>query len=206
MKRFVLTLIISAALFHCFAQKEKKEEEKEKFFTKYKLFAGGGTTVSIFYGTTLGIAPHLGYSLTNWADVAINLDYNYQAQRDYFDYGDKIRQTIIAPGGFIRLFPVNFLFAQVQYQHNFIRLRYIPENNSGDEIYHFNSNSVLVGAGYTGGRDGYDDEGYYYFSVMFDVLGSQNSPYIDNRGRKIPIIKAGYSIRLFQKPKHRKRK
>jgi hypothetical protein len=204
MKKIVLVFITLGVLTISYAQKgEKDEDENGKWFKKEKLFAGGGTTISFFSGgMAFGVAPHIGYSFTKWADFAVDVDFNYQTQRDYFYDGDKLRQTIIAPGAFVRLFPVNFLCAQVQYQHNFIKLRYLPD----DFRYFDESNSILLGLGYTGGRDAYDDEGYYYFSVMFDVLGLENSPYIDNRNRKVPIIKAGYSVRLFPKPKHRKRR
>ena len=48
-------------------------------------------------------------------------------------YGDKLRQTVYGPGAFVRLFPVNFLFASAQYEYNLIHLKYIPANNGSIE-------------------------------------------------------------------------
>jgi hypothetical protein len=54
-----------------------------------------------------------------------------------------------------------------------------------------------VGAGYTQGRIP-GNNGFFYLSVLFDVSGNKNSPYTDNYGRTIPIIRAGINIPLFK--------
>lgn len=149
--------------------------------------------------TAIGVSPHFGYSVTKWLDVAVNLNFNYISQRDIYIAQDKIRQTTIGPGSFIRLFPVNFLFAQVQFERNFMTQKYIPAPNSLytlDKV-KFNSNSLLLGAGYTSGRSP-NNNSYYYLSILFDVLKEPNSPYTDSYNRTIPIIRAGYNIALFQ--------
>ena len=100
---------------------------------------------------------------------------------------------------------MHFLFAQVQYEHNFIRQKYIPVSGSGypDEVIHFDANSVLVGGGYTTGRrEGSNTFGY--FSVLWDITRVAESPYVDNLGRSVPIIKAGINIGLNQGKKHRR--
>jgi hypothetical protein len=60
------------------------------------------------------------------------------------------------------------------------------------------SNSILVGGGYSTGRDPVAKGVYGYLAVLFDVSRDVNSPYTDNAGRPIPIIRAGVHIPLFQ--------
>lgn len=200
---WVLLMIVSAQ--PAFAQsqskiEEEEEEEDQRTFKKENLFVGG--TVNLGFGnnvTQLGIGPFIGYSLTNYLDVAFAPNISYISQRDNFVLDDKLRQTIYGPGTFVRLFPVKFLFAQVQYEFNLIRNKYIyPESfNLPDVKDKLDAHSLLVGAGYAGGRDKFN-KSFYYISIMWDVADSRNSPYKDNQNRNVPIIRAGYNIALFQ--------
>lgn len=203
MKKAILILLLPIS-FYAKAQsnEDHKDDQKDEKggFKKEKLFTGGSANVGFStYYTSLGIAPQLGYSLTNWADAGITLNVNYTSQRDYNFYGDKLRQTVYGPGAFVRLFPVNFLFGTAQYEFNMIHLNYIPAGNSGysPAKNNINASSLLVGGGYAGGR--YKGSNTYYFlSVTWDILGDKNSPYVDGLGRSIPVIRAGYNIGLFQ--------
>jgi hypothetical protein len=196
----LFVILLAVASYHAFAQSgEEKKEEKKGGFKKEKLFTGGSATVGFSsYSTVLGITPQFGYSLTNWADAGITFNLNYTSQRDYQDYGDKLRQTVYGPGAFVRLFPVNFLFASAQYEYNIIHVKYSPADNGFPvPAYNVNASSLLLGAGYAGGRERGNNT-YYFLSVSWDVLGDKNSPYIDGLGRSSPIIRAGYNIGLFQ--------
>ena len=128
MKRIIASLLLTTILsVHLFAQKEKEEEEVKKGFNKENLFTGG--TVSLgFYNNTflIGASPVFGYSLTNWLDAGIVVNYNYSSYRDYNGVlNAKLRQNVFGGGGFIKLYPVRFLFAQAQIEHNFIRQKYM---------------------------------------------------------------------------------
>ena len=196
----LFVILLAFASYHAFAQSgEGKKEEKKGGFKKEKLFTRGSATVGFSsYSTVLGITPQFGYSLTNWADAGITFNLNYTSQRDYQDYGDKLRQTVYGPGAFVRLFPVNFLFASAQYEYNMIHVKYSPADNGFPvPAYNVNASSLLLGAGYAGGRERGNNT-YYFLSVSWDVLGDKNSPYIDGLGRSSPIIRAGYNIGLFQ--------
>lgn len=176
---------------------EKQKDEKPAHgFKKENLFTGGSANLGFSsYSTNLGISPQFGYSLANWIDAGITLNFNYLSQKDpYF----KIHQTIYGPGAFIRLFPVKFLFATAQYEYNFIHQKTFPYD-TGFPVPDINvqSGSLLVGGGYAGGRERSNNT-YYFFSVMWDILGNKYSPYIDNYDRAIPVIRAGYNIGLFQ--------
>ncbi len=185
------------------AQEEEKDEKitKEGGFKKENLFTGGNLTLQ--FGnqtTTLGVSPYFGYSITRWLDVAASLNFNYTSQRDFQFLDDRLRQTMYGPGAFVRIFPLNFLFAQAHFEHNFIKLKYIPDNNNNTvptEKYSLDASSFLVGGGYAGGRNR-DSRSFYYISVFWDIAGNENSPYLDNQRRTVPIIRAGYNIALFQ--------
>lgn len=199
MKKIVATVLLAAFVCTSFAQTEddkENSEEKTGGFKKEYLFTGGNINLSFFNGVTvLGASPQLGYAVTNWLDAGVIFGYTYSSQRDYYS-DDKFRQSIIGPGAFARIFPINFLFATVQYEHNFIRQKYLFAGG-GSEVTKFDVNTLLVGLGYTSGRE-FRNSPYYYFSVSVDVLNRPNSPYTDNRNNVLPVIVAGFNIPLFQ--------
>lgn len=175
------------------------EEEKKKGFKKENLFTGGSISLAFYNNTFLiGASPVLGYSLTDWIDAGIVVNYNYTSYRDYnFVFNDKLRQTVYGGGVFARIYPVRFLFAQVQPEHNFLHLKYIP-NVGSSQTYNTSVNSLLVGGGYTTGRYKGDKSPFYYVAVLWDVSGNDASPYTDGYGRSIPIIRAGLQIPIGQ--------
>lgn len=198
MKKTIFLLLLPLC-FHANAQESEGAQFKPKAgFQKQKLFSGGSANLGFSSGSTmLGITPQLGYSLTNWLDAGINFNINYLSQRDYYN-GDKYRQTTFGPGAFMRLFPVNFLFASAQYEYNSMHLKKIPSQNGIPSTKtSINANSFLIGAGYAGGRQS-GGNSYYFLSIMWDVSGDPNSPYRDSYGHINPVIRAGYNIGLFQ--------
>lgn len=207
MKRAFLLLLLCSSI-QLFAQKEKdkdKEEEKkegssEKRKFKENLFTGGTVSLSFFNNIFLiGGNPQFGVSPTNFMDVGIVVNYNYTSFRDYSVINDKLRQKDYGGGGFLRLYPVRFLFVQGQLEHNWLTQKYIPPApSSAIEKRNYTSNSFLIGGGYTTGREGRGGRPFYYLSVMFDVMKELYSPYTDNYGRTIPIVRGGIQIPLFQ--------
>jgi hypothetical protein len=202
-KKFAYVLLIALLTGDSMYAQDTNESDggERKGFKKEKLFSGGNISLSFFNSTFLvGASPLLGYSLTQWADAGIVANISYSSTRDFGGVFDaKLRQTVYGGGGFVRLFPVKFLFVQAQAEHNFISYKYIPPGNSGGttEKDKTSVNSLLVGGGYTQGREP-GNNGFFYVSVLFDVSGNNNSPYTDNFGRPIPLIRAGINIPLFQ--------
>ncbi len=199
MKKLFLFVVPVLMAFQALAQEEPAEEEK-KGFKKENLFTGGSISLSFFNNAFLvGANPVFGYSLNRWADAGILGNYTYTSYRDYYYVNDKLRQTIYGGGVFLRLFPVRFLFAQGQVEYNWIRLKYIPPPNSGlSETNKVSATSLLVGGGYTTGRDPDNKSPYAYIAILFDILKNENSPYTDNLGRSLPLIRAGINVPLFQ--------
>ena len=192
----VLILLFSGSFL--FGQ-EKEEEEKQKTSFKENLFTGGSVSLAFYNNTFLiGASPVFGYSLTNWLDAGVVVNYNYTSYRDVSLFNDRLRQKVYGGGGFVKLYPVRFLFAQAQFEHNFIRQKYIPPNGGTTSTAKDDASSFLIGGGYTTGRWGRGGEMFYYLAILFDVSGNTNSPYTDAYGRTIPIIRGGIQIPLFQ--------
>lgn len=193
-------LILVFVLLNATVYAQDRDEHRRDENPMARFFTGGSLNLGFSSNSTnLGISPQFGYSLAGWADVGLNVNINYISQRDYSVGGDKMRQTIIGPGVFARLFPVKFLFATTQFEYSFIKYKYIPAAGSGyqPDKSSVQAPSLLLGAGYAGGRER-GSNSYYYFSVSWDVMGDKNSPYIDSYGRAVPVIRAGYNIGLFQ--------
>ena len=198
MKKFFLLLFCMMLIDQwIFAQEEDPTEEKG--FKKENFFTGGSVSLSFFNQSFLiGVNPVFGYSLAKWVDLGLVVNYSYASYRDYSVFDDRLKQSIYGGGLFTRLFPVHFIFAQAQVEHNWIRVKYLPPNNGPSIVDDVSANSFLVGAGYTTGRDKYNKTVYGYLAVLFDLSNNTNSPYTDNAGRSIPIIRAGINIPLFQ--------
>ena len=195
MKIILLVAFVFTFSISCFAQ----DSTEQRGFKKEKLFTGG--SVSLSFGNNsflIGVNPVLGYSLTNWADAGIAVNYNYTSYRDVSVFDDKLRQSVYGGGVFTRLFPVRFIFVQGQLEHNFIKQKYMQPNGGGRENFNSSATSLLVGGGYTTGRYGGSGNTFGYLAVLFDVLKEQDSPYTDNAGRIIPILRAGINVYLFQ--------
>lgn len=181
------------------AQRKEKEEDEKTGFDKENLFTGGSVSLAFYNNTFLvGASPVFGYSIANWADLGIVANYNYASYRDYGNvYNDKLKQYVYGGGGFVKLYPVRFLFAQAQYEYNFIKQKYIP-NIGNTQTQTAEAGSFLIGGGYTTGRYGRGGAPFFYLSILFDISNNANSPYTDAYGRTIPIIAGGIQIPLFQ--------
>lgn len=198
MKKIVVALLI---LFFAGTTHAQYEETETKGFAKENLFTGGSISVSFFNNTFLiGGSPVLGYKIANFIDAGIVVNYQYTSIRDYTVFNDRLRQSIYGGGAFTRLYPITFLFAQAQFEHNFITQKYVPAPNSGASSFKAktSANSVLIGGGYTSGRGREGNNPFFYLSLLFDVSGNTNSPYTDGAGRSVPVIRAGFNIPLFQ--------
>jgi hypothetical protein len=204
MKKIWMVLLLVSPVLAVWAQddedSEKEKEEKPATFSKYNMIGGGNFTASFFGVTAVGLSPYVGFKLTPFLDAAASINFFYQSQPSFNFTNDRIRQTILAPGAFIRIFPVNFLYAEAHFEHNFIWQRYKPGSGSPmpDEKINFKVNSLLCGIGYTSGRAPGSDN-FFYFSVSWDLMNQDLSPYTDNNRRPYPVMRAGFNFKLFNK-------
>ena len=197
MKRLLLSLLFISAVQLLSAQEDSTGVRRG--FKKENLFAGG--TISLGFGTNyfqVGGNPMFGYSLNRFVDAGIAANYIHTAYRDYSYAVERLRQNLYGGGVFLRAYPVKFLFGHAQIEHNFIALKAIPTNGGSAEKYNESATSFLVGPGYATGRQPGSGGAYGYLSVMWDLMDDENSPYVDNMGRKVPIIRGGIIVPLFQ--------
>ncbi|RYY97957.1 MAG: hypothetical protein EOO11_09430 [Chitinophagaceae bacterium] len=202
MKKVLASLVLVLSLATASAQ--VVDSLQPRGFQKNRLFVGGSLSLGFGTGYFLGgINPMFGYSVTNWLDAGIAANYTF-TQIKYIDAytgertGEKARQSLYGGGVFTRIYPVRFLFAQAQFERNFINLTYDP--GSGGESFKEKrqANSLLVGAGYTSGRSPGAGGAYGFVSILWDVLKDENSPYTDGTGRMTPQVRAGFIVPLFQ--------
>lgn len=211
----VLFLNLSVNLFAQETEMEKadNDEGSEKGgFKKENLFTGGGIQLS-FSGSSFvaGASPVLGYSINRWIDAGIVVNFTYYTNRhvtyydnytgQYFTSDDKLKQTIFGPGVFLKVYPAKFLFVQAQAEINYTTQKLIFSNGAPEEKNKYSAPSLLVGAGYSGGREGIGSF-FYHISIMFDVLRDRNSPYVEEisngKVNVLPIVRAGIQVPLFQ--------
>ena len=212
LKKVLLCLAISCSTLSVFAQdKTNTPEPEEKFFKLENLFTGGNVSLGFGGGSRIsqfsaGIVPHFGYKFFNWLDAGISFNVNYNQFKDKISSPVyKQNQTTFGPGVFTRIYPVNFIFAQAQFEHNFTSGK---EGYSGSQSQKFNvdASSFLVGAGYAQGRENGNNT-FFYLSLSVDVLKNINSPYVNvvynsltgtYQARMAPIFRAGVNVALFQ--------
>ena len=204
MKKMLFLLLANLVLLGTIKAQDEDEDEK-KGFKKDHLFTGGSISLAFYSNTFLiGGSPVFGYNLTKWLDAGLVINYNYASYRDVYLFDDRMRQSNWGGGAFLRLYPIKFLFAQAQAEHNWMQLKYIyPNDSSPDEKTKFTGNSFLVGGGYCTGREPKSGQPFYYLSIMFDIGNDINSPYTDAYGRTIPIIRGGLQIPICQGNKRR---
>ncbi len=190
------TLILAAAIlgFAIAAQAQSDGFKKENLFT------GGNVQASFSSGgTVLGLSPTLGYSLNKYLDAGIMINFTYTGYTIYT--GDKYREYDYGPGVFARVYPINFLFLQGNFEHNFVSQNLKSGSGLPNENSQLQANSLLIGGGYCSGRQDASTP-FFYLSIMVDLLRDPNSPYyqpLQNGSlQALPVIKAGFQIPLFQ--------
>jgi hypothetical protein len=194
MKKLIIVIFIISG-FCGFAQ----EDDSHEGFDPSNLFTGGSVSFGLGFGSynktfLAGINPHFGYTIAKWIDAGIAVNFQYYTAKDIYNY--KYRSTTYGPAIFTRIYPVRFLFIQVQPEYNFIKQKFILlDGNTLQDNLH--AKSLLLGAGYTTSRS--DKNSFTYLSILFDVLKDPYSPYIDGYGRIIPVVRAGINIGLNKK-------
>lgn len=212
LKTFFIGIGLACLTTSAFAQdKTNTPEPEEKFFKLENLFTGGNVSLGFGGGSRInqfsaGVVPHFGYKFFNWLDAGISLNVNYNQFKDKMSSPTyKQNQTTFGPGVFTRIYPVNFIFAQAQFEHNFTTVK---EGYSGYPRQKFkaDASSLLVGAGYAQGRESGNNT-FFYLSLSVDVLKDINSPYVNvvynsltdrYEARMAPIFRAGMNVALFQ--------
>ncbi len=163
-------------------------------FRKDNIFLGTGLNLGFANSSfNVGLNPEVGYSVTRWLDAGLAFNFNYFSQNasDYYQY--RTRNFNYGAGPFLRLWPINFLYVQVQPELNWTAGSRKDVLLGNTEKYNTNSGSLLVGIGYGTKILG---SHYSYFSLMLDVLQDRNSPYRDAYSDPLPVFRAGFGFYL----------
>ena len=168
------------------------------------VFFGGGLVLGGGTGTfQIGLNPELVKSYNEYVDLGAAVNF-YYASYKYLDNAGNVlsrtNNTQLGVGGFARVWPLQKLFIQLQPEYNwtFSRARdFSSSGNSGSAS--VSAPSVLTGIGY-GQRS---ENGFSYFSIMFDLVNSPKSPYRMGQLTAQPIFRAGFGIPIrFRKSKN----
>jgi hypothetical protein len=199
MKRILLLLLICTG-FTASAQEvytssgkpsnAKKRVQKEKGFDPSKLIFGGGLQLGFGNITSISVSPIVGYRLTDNLAVGIGLGYQYLKIKDYFPIEDAstgqvylfdYKSSIISTSVWSRYLITPSIFANVEYEHNFMSFqdyRYSPTGSGAIEGYKvkYQAPCLLLGAGW---RQEISDNASMFIMVMYDVIQDKYSPYKD---------------------------
>ena len=169
-------------------------------FKKENIFIGGGLNIG-FASNTFGVGgtPEIGYSIAQWLDAGIGFNINYASQGadQYYNNNTRIRNFSYGGGPFVRIYPVQFLFLQAQYEKNWGTLS-SKYSDGYTQKYKYNSNSLIAGIGYAQRVVGQTN---FYTMIGLDLLNDYNSPY-RLYGTKLPVIRAG--VNFYLQPSRRK--
>lgn len=193
MKKILLALCLISVLT---ATAQEGETLTPKGFDRNRVFIGSGLNLGLSNRSfNIGLNPEIGYSLNNWLDVGIATNFSYFTQSADLN-GIRYRDLNYGLGAFVRAWPLNFLFVQVQPENNWINsAQYIPSTNQ-NFTYKLNASSLLAGIGYGSRQVG---ARISYFIILIDVAAQRNSPYVDSYGSQQPVFRAGFGFYL--KPK-----
>jgi hypothetical protein len=172
-------LLLAACLLTCFAATSFAQDEEEpvkKGFDKEKLFFGGNFGLGFGNVSTLiNISPQVGYRFNRYlaAGVGVNFIYSsYHYQYTVPEY--KEQYGVTGMNVFGRVYPIDFLFLQLQPEMNYTWGKYkfydgTPDLKQDSKFVP----SLLGGAGAAipAGR------GAFIVMVQYDLLQNVRSPY-----------------------------
>jgi hypothetical protein len=156
---------------------------------------GGGLVLGGGSGSfQIGINPEMVKSYNDYIDLGVisNIFYSSFRTTEISSTNEKFRKMQFGLGGFARLWPVNEFFLQVQPEYNWTWAKQVNVVSNSSNKVSVSATSVLAGIGY-GKRT---ENGFSYFSIMLDLINSQQSPYGMGQLRPQPIFRAGFGLTI----------
>jgi hypothetical protein len=88
-------------------------------FTKENMFIGGNLALGYNgWDFNAGISPEVGWTLAKWFDAGLLINLNYSSERadptGYYNSDIRYRSFNYGVGAFARIYPVDFLFFQIE--------------------------------------------------------------------------------------------
>jgi len=202
MKQFVTFAILLVALNVCAQnttiQTTKLLEPEKPWMIGGGLVLGGGTG-----SFQIGLNPELVKSYNEYVDLGAAINF-YYASYKYLDNAGNLmsrtNNTQLGLGGFARIWPIQKIFIQIQPEYNwsFSKARDFSSSGISGSV-SVSAPSILTGIGY-GQRS---ENGFSYFSIMYDLINSPQSPYRMGQLTAQPIFRAGFGIPIrFRKSKN----
>ena len=174
------------------------DEQAPDGFKPENLFIGGSLNLG-YSGLdfNVGGSPEIGYSLYKWLDAGLLINLNYSSEMAdpnyYYNPDTRQRSFTYGTGAFVRMYPIRFLFFQVEPEYNWTHLSATDMATDVSATADLQAASLLLGIGYSQRIRGRSN---FYIALMFDALSNYGSPYRDGNNAAIPVIKAGFDIYL----------
>ena len=169
------------------------------------IYFGGGIVLGGGSGSfQLGINPELIKSYNQYIDLGLVTNFyftSYKSTDLTTGYNYKSSNTQFGLGGIARIWPANQVFIQLQPEYNWTWThgKNLSQGTSGAS--NVSAPSFLAGLGY-GKRN---ENGFSYFSILFDLVNDTQSPYRMGQLRAQPIFRAGFGFPIhFTKTKRLK--
>jgi hypothetical protein len=157
-------------------------------------YFGGGIVLGGGQGSfQIGLNPELLKPLNEHIDIGVSMNLYYASfHSTSLVSGDNYTSsnTQFGLGTFIRAWPMEQFFLQVQPEYNwtFSSAKNTSQGTAGTTS--LGAPSVLAGVGY--GHRG--ENGFSYFSIMFDLVNDAKSPYRMGQLTAQPIFRAGFGF------------
>jgi hypothetical protein len=197
-KLFSALLILSIIIISQSAQAQNIIQTQKVFKEEKPILFGGGLLLGGGNNSfQLGLNPELLKSYNKYIDAGIIANIYYSSFNMSFGSNEKIKNFQLGAGVFARVWPIEQFFIQIQPEYN---RTWTSANNYSNGVRastNFGATSILGGIGY--GK--HNADGMSYFSVMIDLLNSDQSPYKIGQSRPQPIIRAGAGFPIFRKKK-----
>ena len=192
-KKIITTTYCVFSMIQCFSQ--TKTVITNANLNPTPIFFGGGLVLGGGTGSfQIGLNPELVKSYNEYIDLGAAVNLYYASFRstnmDNSTLSYKSNNTQFGMGGFVRAWPIKQFFIQVQPEYNwtFSNAKNISQGTSGSAS--VSAPSFLAGLGY-GNRN---ENGFSYFSIMFDLINSKQSPYRMGQLTAQPIFRAGFGF------------
>lgn len=177
-------------------QVEARKKQQNKGFDPSKIVVGGYLGLAFGSVTSVYVAPMVGYRITDNFVAGIDFSYNYYKAKDYWYLQNPVTgetgyydftQDLLSVGVWARYRVWQGLFVGTQFDQNYSSYTSPGFDPSGsgnivNQKVKYDFLSLLVGAGY---RAPIGDRASMNFSLMYDVLQNQYSPYY---GRLVPML------------------
>jgi hypothetical protein len=178
-KYLVALCLLSAVSFSLSAQ---DEEEPKKGFDKSRLFAGGTFGLSFGDYTFVNVSPQVGYLFNRYFAAGAGINGIYSSEKfNYTNAEERTERGVIGLNIFGRVYPIQYAFAQLQPEANYVWEKYTYYDNVNNTKQEQKLDPKIVpallagaGAAIPAGR------GAFTIMAQYDLIQDSRSPYSNN--------------------------